>query len=355
MSRPVPMGQGMSRGARRVAVWVGFLGLVLGWSLPALAFRNVAEGAAAPPFTLTAVSGEKVSLGDFAGKPLVLAFVRQGQEKSRETLADLSAASGALPGGAGVVAVVINVSEGDAAAWAKAAGATYPVLLDEAGEVYGAYGVLVAPSTGVVAADGTFRGEVTGHTADYRREVDNALRVALGEPVVAAPQEAAAASSKSEERKTAERLLEQAKILVKRKMADKGLAAAKEAATADPAWGEPHVLVGELLLDQSDQNAGEAATHFEKALEINPKDGAAKAGLARVKSIQGDHEGAIAHPDRGRSAQPEAGAVVLPAGSRVREGGPVREGGCGLSQGTGEAAAVARTEWRWNEGPAGWA
>ncbi len=294
MGRPVSVGPVVGRGARRVASGLVFLGLVLAGNQPAMAFRNVAEGAAAPAFSLPAVSGEKVSLGDFAGKPVVLAFVRQGQEKSRDTLADLAAAAGGLPGGAGVVAVVINVSEGDAAAWAKAAGANYPVLLDEAGEVYGSYGILVAPSTGVVAPDGTFRGEVTGHTADYRREVENAIRVALGEPVVAASQESASGSSKSDERKTAERHLEQAKILVKRKMAEKGLASAKDAAAADPTWGEPQVLVGELLLDQSEQNAGEAAKHFEKALELNPKDGAAKAGLARVKSIQGDHEGAIA-------------------------------------------------------------
>ena len=201
MGRPVSVGPVVGRGARRVASGLVFLGLVLAGNQPAMAFRNVAEGAAAPAFSLPAVSGEKVSLGDFAGKPVVLAFVRQGQEKSRDTLADLAAAAGGLPGGAGVVAVVINVAEGDAAAWAKAAGANYPVLLDEAGEVYGSYGILVAPSTGVVAPDGTFRGEVTGHTADYRREVENAIRVALGEPVVAASQESASGSSKSDERR----------------------------------------------------------------------------------------------------------------------------------------------------------
>lgn len=294
MSRPVSVGQG-SRGGRALgAVCVGLAGLVLAWCEPASAFRNVAEGAPAPAFSLAAVSGEQVSLKDFAGKPLVLAFVRQGQDKSRDALADLAAASGGLPGGAAVVAVVINASEGDAAAWAKSAGAAFPVLLDAGGEIYGAYGVLVAPSTGVIAGDGTFRGEVGGHAGGYRGEVENLLRAALGQPVVAVPEHGGSASGKSEERKTAERHLEQARILVKRKMADKGLASAKDAAKADPTWGEPHVVVGELLLDQSDQNAAEAATHFQKALELNPKDGAAKAGLARVKSIQGDHDGAIA-------------------------------------------------------------
>jgi len=267
--------------------------LVITAAAPGLAFRHVQEGAKAPEFSLKTTDGTVVALSGLQGKAVVLAFVRQGQERSAEALADLAKLDPALAAKSAVVAVVINPGEGDAAQWAARAGAKFPVLLDEAGDVYGLYGVLVAPSTGVLAPDGTFRGEVGSHTAAYRGEVEHLLRVALG---MAAEQESAGEASsgpaKTEERKVAERDLEKAKLLLKRKMADKALGAAREAVKADPTYGEAHVVLGQLLLDVSETNGDEALGHFEKALALSPKDADAKAGSARVKSIKGDHEGA---------------------------------------------------------------
>jgi len=269
------------------------VGLALGVAAPSHGFRNVPEGAKAPDFTLKGLDGKSVSLGTHVGKAVILAFVRQGQERSAEALADLAKLDPALSERALVVSVVLNPSEGDVAQWVSPLGITYPVLLDEAGEVYGLYGVMVSPSTGVIAPDGTFRGEVGSHTAGYRSVVEDLVKEALG---IVAPAEqsevAAAAPGKTEERKTAERHLEKARLLLKRKMADKAVAAAQEAVAADPTYPEAQVTLGEYLLDLSDERADEALAHFEKALALSPKDVGAKVGVARVKGIKGDYEGA---------------------------------------------------------------
>lgn len=267
--------------------------VVLAGAAPGYAFRNLQEGTKAPEFSLKATDGKAVSLTGLQGKAVVLAFVRQGQARSADALADLTKLDPALAEKTAVVAVVLNPAEGDAAQWAAQAGVKYPVLLDEAGNVYGLYGVMVAPSTGVLTPDGTFRGEVDSHTAAYRGQVEHLVRVALGLATEQEAQaEASSAPAKPEERKVAERDLEKAKLLLKRKMADKALGSAREAVKADPTYVEAHVVLGQLLLDVSEENADEALGHFEKALELSPKDVDAKAGSARVKSIKGDHEGA---------------------------------------------------------------
>jgi len=285
---------GLNRAAgKRLASVVLTLGLALASVAPSHGFRNVPEGGKAPDFTLKGLDGKTVSLGSHAGKAVVLAFVRQGQERSAEALADLAKLDRALAERALVVSVVLNPAEGDAAQWVSPLGVTFPVLLDDAGEAYGLYGVMVAPSTGVIAPDGTFRGEVGSHTAGYLGEVEDLVREALG---IAAPKaEAATAEAspgKTEERKSAERHLEKARLLLKRKMADKAVAAAEEAVAADPTYADAHVTAGELLLDLSDDRADEALGHFEKALALSPKDVGAKVGVARVKGVKGDHEAA---------------------------------------------------------------
>ncbi|MDF1555904.1 MAG: tetratricopeptide repeat protein [Deferrisomatales bacterium] len=257
------------------------------------AFHGVEVGGSVPAFSLTGIDGEKVAVSG-GGQVMVLAFVRQGQEKSTEALGALQELSAGHTGQVAVVAVVANPGEGDAAAWARGAGAAFPVLLDTDGAAYGLYGVRVMPSTGVVKADGTLTGIVDGFTRRTGDEIEHLIQVALGfasadEPVAGADP----VSAKSDARKSAERSLEKAKLLLKRKMGDKAVGSAEEAVAADDEYGDAHVFLGEILLDLGDDNAAKALPHFEKALALDPKSMAAKIGLARVRSVQGDTQGAV--------------------------------------------------------------
>jgi tetratricopeptide (TPR) repeat protein len=250
---------------------------------------------------------------------IVLIFVRQGQEKSSQALAALQPLARKYPETLAVVAVIANPGEGDAAGWAAQAGVGYPVLLDAAGEAYGLYGVRVMPSTGVIRPDGTLAGTADGYTRQYAEEVEGLVRSALGLAPAAGQADAAEpAVAKSEQRTLAERNLEKAKLLLKRKMGEKAADSAEEAVAADGEYLEARLFLGDLLLDLSDDNAAKALPHYEKALALDPKSMEAKVGLARVKSIQGDTAGAVELLEQAALLNPKPEKVYFELG-RVHE------------------------------------
>ena len=290
------------------------------------AFQRVENGSQIPAFSLTGIDGGAVAVAE-GGQVIVLAFVRQGQEKSTQVLGALVGLASRHADQVTVVAVVANPDEGDAAAWARGAGADYPVLLDTRGEGYGLYGVRVMPSTGVVRADGTLAGTVDSFTRRTGDEIEHLIQVALG--LVSADESSAVDAdpvpAKSDARKAAERSLEKAKLLLKRKMGRKAVASAMEAVAADGEYGAARMFLGEVLLDLGDEHAGEALPHFEKALELDPKSLAAKVGVARVKSVQGDTQGAVALLQQAAMLNPKPEKVYFELGRVYERAGDYRK------------------------------
>lgn len=274
------------------------LALLLAGATPAAAFRNLKEGAAAPEFTLKSTKGEDVSLASFKGKAVAIAFLKQGQDKSEKVLKALGGMDADLAAKSQVLGIIVNPTEGDAAAWVeKAGGGSVTVLLDPGEEVYGKYGGMVTPATGVVKPDGVFVGEVASYSASFKDEVQGLLKVGLGLATaeqIKADAEKGKVADTPEARKAAERELEKARKLIERKMKDKALEAAKAAVSSDDTYAPAHAMTGKLLLDASEANADEAMSHFEKALALAPKDVDAKIGVARVKAVKGDYDGAVA-------------------------------------------------------------
>jgi tetratricopeptide (TPR) repeat protein len=308
------------RYTKRWGIAVAMAGLCL-WGPAATghAFQRVAEGDAIPAFSLASVDGGEVAVAGGGGQVIVLAFVRQGQEKSTQALGTLKDLAARHADQVTVVAVVANPDAGDATAWAHAAGVDFPVLLDAGGDVYGLYGVRVMPSTGVIKTDGTLAGTADGFTRRYDDEIEHLIQVALGNASADAPEAGAeAVPPTSDARKAAERHLEKARLLVKRRMGGKAVASAEEAVTADGEYGAARVFLGELLLDEGDENAAKALPHFEKAFELEPKSVAAQVGLARVKSLQGDTQGAVELLERAAMLNPKPEKVYFELG-RVHE------------------------------------
>ncbi|GAB4260943.1 MAG: hypothetical protein Kow0092_10100 [Deferrisomatales bacterium] len=317
---------GGRRARRRVALWGGMVAVCL-VGQPAAAFRNVEEGKAVPGFSLPSPQGEAASLEDSAGKAVALVFVRQGQEKSAAALRDLSALGEEFGDECARLAIVVNPEEGDAAAWARAAGDGVSVVLDRGGEAYGAYGVVVTPATGVVGPDGALVGVVNGHPSSYRDDVTRLVAQALGREVSGGAGEGsgAAGAPVSEARKAAERYLEKSKLLSKRRMKDKAVAAARQAVEADPDYAEARVALGSLLLDESDDNAGEARAQFEKALALSPRLTEARVGLARVKSVQGEHAEAVAILEEAAQLSPHPERLYYEVGLAHERAGEYRK------------------------------
>ncbi len=111
-------------------------------------------GGGAPPFTLTATDGHRVSLAGLAGKPVVINFWATYCPPCRAEMPLLQRQVGSQ---SGVQLVLVN--EGDSARAARdfldSLGIHQPALLDSDLSVGHAYGAVALPMTVFVRADGT--------------------------------------------------------------------------------------------------------------------------------------------------------------------------------------------------------
>ncbi len=127
---------------------------------PSLA--ELAIGQSAPGFELPSVDGERVTLADFAGKPVVLEWINPNCPVSRRHAAAKTMTSTEAKHSE-VVWLAINStkpSHGDYLAPAEhkkyqdEMGIDYPVLYDESGDIGRAYGAKTTPHMYVIDAAG---------------------------------------------------------------------------------------------------------------------------------------------------------------------------------------------------------
>ncbi len=137
---------------------IALVGL-LAMAAPAWALQ---KGEAAPTFSLTSTDGQVISLSGLSGKVVAISFwATWGKhcEEQMKQLQDLSKEFGEK----GLVVLAINEREEreKAAPFAEAAGATYPILLDE-GKTARAYGVNGVPDLWVIDRKGIARDRFIG-------------------------------------------------------------------------------------------------------------------------------------------------------------------------------------------------
>jgi peroxiredoxin len=115
-------------------------------------------GDAAPDFELPTVDGETMSLGDYAGRPVILNFWATWCAPCRLEMPELQRAQAEFDavGEAGPVVLTINQDESaeQVTAFFDEVGLTLPALLDDNGEVGLAYGAYFLPTSVIVGPDG---------------------------------------------------------------------------------------------------------------------------------------------------------------------------------------------------------
>jgi peroxiredoxin len=130
-------------------------------------------GALAPDFTLPSITGEKVSLGDFAGRPaLLVAFICNHCPYVRHVESELARISAEYEARG---LATVGISANDAASYpeddvehlaeqARRAGFTFPYLYDESQDVARAYGAVCTPDLFLYDAERrlAYRGEMDG-------------------------------------------------------------------------------------------------------------------------------------------------------------------------------------------------
>lgn len=274
----------------RVFILIFFFAASLVTAQNVQAFRNLKVGEEAHAFTLQTTDGGVV---DYAAPPevlVVMAFVKQGHEKSEKVVKALNSLGPEFEETVQPLAVILNPEEGDVNAWVAEMGLQFPVLLDADKEVYGLYGVMVAPEVGIIDPQGKLTHKIGGYTSEFPRELDRQMRTILGMEIKEDKSEAVAVDLPPE-RKQAMREVGKAKVLIKRKMTSKAIPQLQAAIKTDETYLEAFLLLSELLIDEGGEDKlAEAEQHLKHVEKIEPSEQMVKVGLARIAAARGDTE-----------------------------------------------------------------
>ena len=140
---------------------------------PTMALRNIKVGDAIPAFSIQALDGTRTSNETYKGRPLLLVFARPEHEKS---LKALRVANRILKGRTETKLAVLAVSTkpGSDEYFKRIATEltlTYPVAMDPDRRMYGAFGLVVAPTTLLIDETGVLRFELAHMPPSYDRQL----------------------------------------------------------------------------------------------------------------------------------------------------------------------------------------
>jgi cytochrome c biogenesis protein CcmG, thiol:disulfide interchange protein DsbE len=131
-------------------------------------------GSVPPAFSGVTYDGKAVSLADYAGKPVWLTFGASWCPDCRNESADVEAAWEANKDkGLQVLGVFISEPAADIAGYAKRAGLTFPITVDQQEAVAAAYRTMGIPTHFFIGRDGKIRQVRIG--ALSREDMDQAI------------------------------------------------------------------------------------------------------------------------------------------------------------------------------------
>ncbi len=147
-----------------------FFILLLIFSLGGCDKEPVAKiGDVAPDFTLTTLTGQEVTLGQYNGKNIFLLFWTQGcvfcQTRGMIMVNDIYRQGQE----SGLVVLSVNVAEskGEVAEFVRQKGLIYPVLMDKDASVSRKkFGVYVVPTLFIIGKDGMIKEKVYGYLTE---------------------------------------------------------------------------------------------------------------------------------------------------------------------------------------------
>ncbi|WP_241535816.1 peroxiredoxin family protein [Indiicoccus explosivorum] len=128
---------------------------------------DLEQGALAPDFSLETLSGDSVKLSDYRGQKVVLNFWASWCEPCKKEMPEMQNFYESLPEGADVEILAVNLTDKDDGLdkiqeFVEEYEMTFPVPLDESGNVSETYGVLAIPTTFLIDEEGRLQTQIRG-------------------------------------------------------------------------------------------------------------------------------------------------------------------------------------------------
>lgn len=294
------------------------------------ALRNLEPGDLIPDFSCQGLDGKTYARADSKDKVLVLLFVNPGQKYSskalRLTQRIVDACAAPKPS---VLAVSTKPDGREAfAGLARQLPFTYPMALDAGRKAYGAFGVIVAPTTLVIDGKGVLRFVLPLMPPTYERQLRAHVDFLAGHTTAA--QHAAALQGDSTpisgEAVTLDRKLALVRTLIDQRKHEMAIPILEKLASGDAVdprvaelLGACHLAVGDLeaasrcldplakqeriapglrrvlaRLEVRRGNDDRAQAHLEAALKTAPKNGPLLYELGRLHERRGESDKAMA-------------------------------------------------------------
>ncbi|AQQ53937.1 redoxin domain-containing protein [Planococcus lenghuensis] len=128
---------------------------------------GLAAGEPAPDFRLQSLGGETIRLSDYRGQAVVLNFWASWCEPCKKEMPEMQNYYEGLAADADVEILAVNLTDQDSGldkvnAFVQEYGLTFPIPLDEEGQVREAYGILTIPTTFLINEEGRLVTQIRG-------------------------------------------------------------------------------------------------------------------------------------------------------------------------------------------------
>ncbi len=280
------------------------------------ALRNLNPGDPIPDFSCQGLDGKTYARADYKDKVLVLLFVKPGQKYSSKALRLTQRVVGACDAPKpAVLALSTKPESGEAfAKLAKELPFTQPIALDADRKTYGAFGVIVAPTTLLIDGKGVLRFVLPHMPPTYERHLKAHVDLLVGRTTK--EQHTAAVEGKtaptSGKAVSLDRQLAFARTLIEQEKHAMAIPVLKKLASGEKVDPRVAELLGTCHLAAGDvEAAAKCLDPLAKEKRVGP---GLRLTLARLEVKRGNDDKAKSHLEEGLKIAPKKGPLLYELG-----------------------------------------
>ncbi len=274
--------------------------ILLGLAIPSSAFpfRTLEIGKKVPEIRLKDVEGRDFTLSSLQGKKVVLLFWGADTgTKEKRSVGVMSRIEKLYARykeeGLEVVSIISDPDAREKASTLKRKFSwTHHILLDERREVYGAYGVYIIPTVGILDEEKKLLKALPFSHA-LEEDAEGEILVAMGKKTAEELERARHPKETllPENKRKAQLHFNLGKNLLEKGSRERAKEELTKSVQLDPDQGETYILLGSIHLRE--KNPQEAMQAFQKGLDLAPRSRQGQVGIALALELSGENGKAI--------------------------------------------------------------